>query len=118
MRTHDVAITKVNVPDAGKLGQTKSVEVIVKNAGRYAETVRVDLYVAVGGGFQQVATLTEPVPPKAAKEKISFAFSYTFTASDAAAKKVVFRADAVLMDHRDVFPGDNSVVSSAVKVKS
>jgi len=118
VQTHDVSITKLNVPDAGKLGQTKSVTVVVKNAGRYPETVRVDLYVAVGGGFQQVASLTEPLDAKGAKQPASFVFAYTFTSSDAAAKKVVFRADAVLMNHRDVFPGDNSVVSPAVKVKA
>jgi hypothetical protein len=113
--THDVAISQLTVPMAAKAGQTKPIAVTVRNS-RYPETVRVDLYESVGGGFTQVASLTQAVPAKGAQHPTSFAFNYTFTTNDAAAGKVVFQAVATIQGARDAFPADNTANSTAVKV--
>ena len=115
VRTHDVAITRLAVPQSAHVGQTISITVYLQNT-RYPETVEVDLSKSIPGGFAQVGSLTESVPVKLAGQTTRFAFSYTVTSDDKVAGKITFRADATIMNHRDAFPADNELLSTPVKV--
>jgi hypothetical protein len=63
------------------------------------------------GGFDVVGTLTQSVPVKTGKATTPFAFSYTFTSSDATAGKVTFEAIATIQGNRDAFPSDNTALA-------
>jgi hypothetical protein len=47
----------------------------------------------------------------------AFAFSYTFTAEDAARGKTTFKAVAEIVDEVDVLPADNIIIALPTKVK-
>ena len=113
VRTHDVAITKLAVPQAASKGQTRPIAVSVV-AGVYDESVTVQLYRSVPGGYAPVGSLMQSV--QARKRATTFAFSYTFTADDAALGKVTFKAVATVSGARDALPADNEVVSLPTKV--
>ena len=115
VRTHDVAITKLMVPNAASSGQTRGITVGV-TSNRNAETVNVALYKSVPGGFQQIAVLQQSVPIRSANRTTNFEFSYTFTAGDAAVGKVTFRAVATILGGRDALPADNEAIGSPTKV--
>ncbi len=115
VRTHDVAITRLAVPNAAHVGQTISITVYLQNT-RYPETVEVDLSKGIPGGFAGVGSLTESVPVKAAGQTTRFAFSYTVTSDDKAIGKITFRAGANIIGYRDALPGDNELLSTPVKV--
>lgn len=110
VRTHDVAITKLTVPNTGRVGQTKSITVGVSNS-RYPETVQVQLSESVPGGFTLVGTLTQSVPVQKSNGTVPFAFSYTFTSDDAVTGKVTFQAVATITGYRDALPADNTAIS-------
>jgi len=114
--THDVAVSQLSVPMAAKSGQTKPISVTVRNSGDSAEQIWLNLYVATGGGFQLIRQVTPTVSANGPKHPTTFSFNYRFTASDATVGKVVFKAEVILPNHRDLFPGDNVLVSPAVKV--
>src|SRR5204862_4563208 len=61
VRTHDVAVTRFATPNAASSGQTRRIVVGI-NSKRYAETVEVQLFRSVPGGFQQFGSLTQFVP--------------------------------------------------------
>jgi len=86
VRTHDATITKLTVPQSASAGQTRSLAVGISNT-RYPETVTVELQRSAAGSadFVTVGTLTQEVPVRSANRTTSFAYSYTFTADDAAA---------------------------------
>jgi len=110
--THDVAITKFSVPTSASAGQTRSITVGVSDK-RYAETVQVQLLKANSqGGFDQVGTLTQPVPVTTGKGTTPFTFSYIFTPRDAAVGKVTFEAVATIQGARDALPTDNMAIAS------
>jgi hypothetical protein len=116
VRTHDVAIVKLAVPNSAHVGQTIAVNVYVANK-RYPETVQVDLYKSVPGGFQQVGSLTQSVPVRPpGGNSTRFAFSYTIGQSDKTVGKVTFRASATIFGHRDALPADNELSSTPVKI--
>jgi PKD repeat protein len=115
VRTHDVAIVKLGVPNSAHVGQTIGVNVDVRNA-RYPETVQVDLFKGAAGGFQQVDSLTQSVPVRRTGRTTRFAFSYTITQADGTVGKVTFKAAATIIDHRDALPGDNDLISPPVKI--
>ncbi len=115
VRTHDVAITKLTVPNSAHVGQTISITVYLQNT-HYPETVEVDLSKSVPGGFSQTGSLTESVPVKQAGQTTRFAFSYTVTSDDKAAGKITFRADAIIHGDRDALPADNELLSTPLKV--
>ena len=72
------------MPTSARAGQTRSITVGVSDK-RYPETVQVHLLKSNSqGGFDQVGTLTQSTPVTTGKSATSFAFSYTFTASDVA----------------------------------
>src|SRR6266480_1069277 len=113
--THDVAITRFSVPIAANSGQTRRIVVSV-NSKRYDETVEVQLFKSVPGGFQQFGSLTQFVPMNPRNGTTEFAFSYTFTAGDAQIGKVTFRAVAVISGARDALPADNEAIAPPTKV--
>jgi PKD repeat protein len=115
VHTHDVAITRLAVPKSAHVGQTIAVNVYVQNS-HYPETVEVDLSKSVPGGFTQVGSLTQSVPVKTAGQTTRFAFTYTVTSDDKAVGKVTFRADAILIGHRDALPADNELLSTPVMI--
>ena len=115
VRTHDVAITRFATPNAASSGQTRHIVVSV-NSKRYDETVEVQLFRSVPGGFRQFGSLTQFVPMNPKNGTTDFAFSYTFTADDAAIGKVTFRAVAVISGVRDALPADNEAIAPPTKV--
>ncbi len=109
--THDVAITKFTAPASAHAGQTALITVAISDK-RYPETVQVQfLKNNSEGGFDVVGTLTQSVPVKTGKATTPFAFSYTFTPSDATAGKVTFEAIATIQGNRDAFPSDNTALA-------
>jgi PKD repeat protein len=118
VKTHDVAITDVAVPDSIKVGTTKAVTVGISN-GRYPETVRVSLLVSVAGGsWQLVGELTQYVPVKKGRRTVDFSFNYTATPDDAVLGKITFQAVAIVQAGPDAIPADNTYISLPVKVRS
>src|SRR2546430_5041360 len=115
VRTHDVAVTRFPTPNAAGSGPTRRIAVSI-NSKRYAETVEVQLFRSVPGGFQQFGSLTQFVPMNPKNGTTEFAFSYTFTGDDAQIGKVTFRAVAVVAGVRDALPADNEVIASPTKV--
>jgi PKD repeat protein len=112
VKTHDVAITKFTVPTSARAGQTRSITVGVSDK-RYPETVQVQLLKGnPQGGFDQVGTLTLPVPVQTGKATTPFTFSYLFTPSDAAVGKVTFKAVATIQGAHDALPTDNMAIAS------
>src|SRR6266550_3826185 len=80
------------------------------------QTVHVQLFRSVPGGFQQFGSLTQFVPMNPRNGTTDFAFSYTFTADDATIGKVSFRAVAVISGARDALPADNEAIAPPTKV--
>jgi hypothetical protein len=115
VRTHDVAITKFTVPSAASSGQTRQISVGV-NSKRNPETVEVQLFKSVPGGYQLVGSLTQAVPVRPSNRTTDFNFSYTFTSVDAQIGKVTFRAVANVSGARDALPADNEAVAAPTKV--
>ncbi len=113
VKTHDVAITKMTVPQTASPGQTKSITVSLTNR-RYPETVQVQLAKSTPGGFVNVGALTLSVP---AQKATDFRFSYVFTDEDAAIGKVTLQATATIAGGRDSLPADNSFTALATRVK-
>ncbi len=109
--THDVAITKVNAPQTAKAGQTRTVTVNIKNT-RYEETVEIQLYKSVAGGFQFISLQTVVIPVRSGNRTTAVSFTYTFTSDDATVGKVSFQAIANIVGARDALPADNSAIST------
>ena len=116
VRTHDVSITKVLVPQAASVGQTRAITVGLTDS-RYPETVQVQLLKSVaGGGWQQVGVLTQYVPVRGANRTTNFGFNYTFVRDDATLAKVNFQAIATIQGAHDALPNDNTFISLPTKV--
>jgi hypothetical protein len=110
--THDVAITAFTVPASARPGKTGTITVRVGNK-RYPETVQVQLLKGnTQGGFDVVGTMTLPVPVQSGKHTIQFAFSYTFTQSDATLGKATFEAIATIEGRRDAIQEDNMSIAT------
>jgi PKD repeat protein len=116
VKTHDVAITKVQVPQSARVSQTRAISVGLTDS-RYPETVQVELQKSVaGGGWQQVGVLTQAVPIRSGNRTTNFDFSYTFTADDASLGKVSFQAIATIQGAHDAIPADNTFISLPTRV--
>lgn len=113
VRTHDVAITRFATPNSAMAGKTSRISVDIRS-NRYPETVTVQLFKSVPGGFQQVATSTQTLPVRNRVTEV--AFSYTFTPDDAVIGKVTFRAVATIQGGRDALPADNEAIGPPTKV--
>jgi len=113
VRTRDISINKLSVPQMANINQTKTINVDIKN-NRYSDYVTVILYRGLPGGYeQQIGVLTIYVPARAQKPT-TFKFSYTFTSDDAAIGKVVFRAVASINSGRDALPLDNTAIATTI----
>lgn len=117
VRTHDVAITKLSAPTSASAGQTRAIVVGIKNK-RYPETVEVQLFKGVPGGFQFVGGVTQAVPLSSGNSTTDFDFSYTFSATDASIGKVTFKAVASVVGARDALPADNEAIAPPTKVSA
>jgi PKD domain len=116
VRTHDVSITKLLVPQTASVGQTRLITVGVSNK-RYPETVQVQLMKSVAGGtFAPVGALSQSVPVRSGNQTTDFKYTYTFTSDDAALGKVTFEAIATIINARDALPADNTVTALPTKV--
>jgi len=113
VRTHDVAITRFQAPSSGMTGKTSKITVDIRS-NRYPETVQVQLFKSVPGGFQLVATSTQTLPTR--NRVTSVAFSYTFAPEDAIIGKVTFKAVADLLGARDALPADNQAIAPPTKI--
>jgi hypothetical protein len=113
VRTREVSISKLSVPQTASSNQTKTISVDIKN-NRYSDYVQVMLYKGLpGGGEQFIGTLTIYVPARATRPT-TFKFSYTFTSSDATIGKVTFRAVANIVNGRDALPYDNTAIATSL----
>jgi PKD repeat protein len=116
VRTHDIAIVKFTVPSTARSGQTKELTVGVRNA-LYPESVQFQLLKSTPvTGFQNVGMVTQLVPVRSSNKTVPVTFSYTFSPEDAAVGKVTFMVVATLVGGNDVFPADNTAISSPVRV--
>ncbi len=111
VRTHDVAIVKLMAPQSASAGQTRTISVDIRNT-RYEETVEVQFFKSVPGGFEFIGFLRQTVPVRPANRTTQVLFNYTFTNADASIGKVTFKAVAILLDARDALPADNEAISS------
>ena len=113
--THDVAITKIDAPQAAKVGQTRQIGVNIKNT-RTPETVRVQLFKSIPGGLQLIASTDQNIPVRSGNRTTAVGLSYTFTNEDAKVGKVTFKAVVDIINARDAFPADNEAIASPTKV--
>lgn len=113
VRTHDVAITRFATPATGMTGKTTKISVDIRS-NRYPETVQVQLFKSVPGGYQQVASTIQTLPTR--NRVTTVGFTYTFTSDDAAIGKVTFRAVVTLFGARDALPADNEAIGSPTRV--
>jgi hypothetical protein len=118
VKTHDVAMTKLTVPQSARVGQSRQLTVGLTNT-RYADIVQVALMRSVaGGGFEQVGQVTQNVPTRTGGRTTTFSISYTFTPEDATLGKVTFQAIATILGARDAHAADNTVTALPTKVSS
>lgn len=116
VKTHDVAITQLAVPNIGRVGHTKQISVAVNNS-RYPETVQVAIFRSVAGGqFEQVGQVTQGVPARSSHRTTTFSISYTFIPQDATLGKVTFQAVATILTARDAQPADNTAIAPPTTV--
>ena len=117
IRTHDIAIVRLDAPTVARVGQTRSVSVDLRG-GRYPESVQVDLYKSMAGlGEANIGTKTVSVPAQSTGRATKVDFSYLFTADDRTAGKVSFRAVVSLLNgSRDALPADNLAIAPPTKV--
>jgi PKD domain-containing protein len=111
VRTHDVAIVKLTVPQSASTGQTRAVDVGLSNI-RYPDNVTVQLF----RNDTIVGTLTQQVPVRSGGRTTSFNFNYTFTSDDAVLGKITFKAVATIVNARDALPSDNTAVALPTRV--
>ncbi|MGD8473546.1 MAG: PKD domain-containing protein [Anaerolineae bacterium] len=114
VQTHDIAITELRTPTRAKVGETYQIVVGLSNRGLYDEYVYLELYKSVPGEYGQwewIGSAYDSVPVHKANRTVDFEFAYTFTEEDAAAKKVSFRALAIMYGVYDAKPADNEAIS-------
>lgn len=116
VRTHDVRIAGFTVPTAGRVGQTKPIEVQVGNQ-RIPQHATVILYRSSPSGFHEIARATQYVPARP-NRTVAFPFNYTFTPEDAATGRITFRTVVTLPEGtRDARPVDNESIAPATTVR-
>ena len=115
VKTHDIAIVKLNAPNSANAGQTKTINASISNR-RYDESVRVDLYRSGPGGYELVGSLTQSAPVRTGGKTTEFRINYTFTSADAALGKVTFKAVATILGARDAIAADNEAIGAPTKV--
>ncbi|MFN8488025.1 MAG: PKD domain-containing protein [Caldilineaceae bacterium] len=119
VRTHDIAITKFARPQDGRVGDVRTLVIGISNKF-HAETVHVDLYKSVPGGYDGFAPIgysEQFVPVQKNNKTTDFLFSYTFTPDDGRIGKVSFKAIAWIVNARDGWPADNAYITQSVNVR-
>jgi PKD domain len=116
VRTHDVAITRIDAPTSAHVGQKGTINVKLSNK-HYPENVQIELYKSSpNSGWQQIGWQRVNVPVTSGQKTRDIPFTYTFMAEDAAAGKVSFQTNVSLVDARDALPADNTAISPPTKV--
>jgi hypothetical protein len=116
VRTHDVAVARMAVPETARVGETAAIRVGLAN-DRYPETVQVQLLKSLPeGGWRQIGVLTRDVPARRGGRTTDFEFDYPFAPEDAELGEVRFRTLATILGARDAARSDNSFISLATKV--
>jgi PKD repeat protein len=110
VRTHDVSVSKVLAPRSAKVGQTKTITVSLRNT-HYSETVLIELYRSIPGGFELISSSTQIVPVRRSNRTTQVTFRYTFTQQDAQIGKVTFKTIVTLEGSNDAFLADNEAIS-------
>jgi PKD repeat protein len=110
VRTHDVAIVRLDVPRSAMEGETHVISVVVTSS-RYPETVQVELF-----RNSEVTPIARLIQAQPAREAASFDFAYTFTGEDATAGTVTFKALATIVGARDAQPTDNAAFAPPTKI--
>jgi PKD repeat protein len=117
VRTHDVAVVNVTVPGRARVGQAIQVHADVQNL-RYPEDVRVTLEKAVGdAGWTTLEQARKVVPVGRPRQSTRFTFTYTVTADDLVAGKLIFRAVADPDQNRDAYIIDNQRQSATITIR-
>ena len=111
VRTHDVRVTKLDVPKKAQVGRTETITVSVAN-DRYPETVQVQLMRGGPSGFEVIATSSQLVPVLRNGKTVAYRFSYTFTPDDVALGRVTFKAVASIDGLADAIPADNEATAT------
>lgn len=116
VRTHDVRVAGFTTPSAGRVGQTRPIEVTVGNQ-RISEDVTVVLYRGGPDGFVEIARATQYVPSRP-RRTVAFPFNYTFSPADAEVGRVTFRTVISLAEGvRDARLVDNEATAPATTVR-
>ncbi len=113
--THDVAVTRMIAPKAASAGQTRQIEVHIRNH-RYPERVQVELWKSTPVGFELVGFQIQNIPVRSGNRTTKVVFNYTFTAADASIGKVTFKSIVHLLDAREAWPADNQAIAPPTKV--
>lgn len=115
VRTRDVAIVELSVPRSARTGETHAMGVGVASP-RCRERVSVRLFRATrASAFELVGSGTGDVRPS---RTTRFTFAYTFTATDADAGSVTFKAVASIVGGLDAVPSDNDAVALPTPVSA
>jgi len=109
--THDLSISKIIAPRSAKVGKTRTITVSLKNIW-YPESVLIELYRSVPGGWELIGSSIELVPVLQRNRTTQINFKYTFTPEDAQAGRVTFRAVVMLLNANDSIPANNESISS------
>lgn len=118
VETHDLAITALSVPEAARAGQTKTIKAYVASPHR-DENVKVTLYkVGTNGAYDQEIGHTQQRVAASPTARTEFVFAYTYSAADATAGQVTFRAVASSPDwYEDAKPADNQARATTTTVR-
>ncbi|MGZ3147906.1 PKD domain-containing protein [Lentzea chajnantorensis] len=118
VETHDLAITALSVPEAARAGQTKTIKAYVANP-HHDGNVKVTLYkVSANGAQGQEIGYTLQRVAASPTARTEFVFAYTYSAADAAAGQVTFRAVASSPDwYQDARPADNQAQATTTTVR-
>jgi PKD repeat protein len=119
VQTHDVAITKLSVPNNASVGQTKSITISIRNEYN-PEYVTVDFYRSDPTGYDGFVWLASQevyLPVGKHKSTTNVDFNYTFRPQDGVIGKVTFKAMVNIQNYPDALPADNVAISPIVKVK-
>ncbi len=112
---HDVAIVKFARPKSSTAGRRVRLTVGIANYLR-PETVTVEIYKSVPGGYGYVGSWTQEVTVQSSPATTDFIFFYTPTDADAAMGKVTFKAFARLQGADDSWPADNEFITFPMTV--
>lgn len=115
VRNHDVAIVKFARPKSSTAGRRVRLTVGIANY-LHPETVTVEIYKSVPGGYGYVGSWTQEVAVQSSPATTDFVFFYTPTDADAAIGKVTFKAFARLQNADDSWPADNEFITFPMTV--